>query len=504
MTISVRAGTAVATAWLCLGVAVEGSTVAQPSALPAAPQGGTRTETDCRNFRCLYVDPDHPAANDATSTNDNSASRPWATIGRALWGSTNRDAPNRAQAATAGDIVRIRCGRYTTTGTNQNGFVGIALSPVNQGTATKPLRMQSYDNEFACIDIVFTSGYGSAIGTQQKNYVHWSGFNLNENNIPWNAAVFGHQSAQVWIGGDPQAVGNLVENTRLRGTATGSRDGDNYTVLRLHGTDRTTIRNVHISDVGGTDENSGCILWYYSTGVTVEHSTLENCGSGIYMKGDNPPSPYEGPYTIRFNRFSNNHYGLIALRSANATPEEPGLIYQNIFEGGTQTFRFNHYSDITDPNDLKVINNVFAGASEWCVEISGNFTRNAGVLYQNNICVSAGGPAFGSGSGGTNVTSFEPARFLARHNVYQNVSSRGFALDSVSFANWRSNLGQDNVPPIGLVTNDRLFADEDYHPAPGSPALNHGRAVYGVGGADGTPVNAGPYINGDEVIGHTE
>jgi hypothetical protein len=169
----------------------------------------------------------------------------------------------RTAAARAGDVVDIACGLYETTGPNSNGFFGVALSPVNNGAPGQPIRIQSSNNQFACIQVRFTSGSGSVIGSHNKSYIQWSGFDLNETNTPW-APEHGHQSAQVWISGDESqttAVGNVVENTRLRGTRTSARDGDNYTPFRMHGTADTTIRNVHISDVGMTDENSACILW---------------------------------------------------------------------------------------------------------------------------------------------------------------------------------------------------------------------------------------------------
>lgn len=453
--------------------------------------------------KTLYVN--GTTGNDSVSYAANGPSAPWRSIGRALWGSTNRNAPNSGEAARAGDIVDIACGMYETTGTNTVGFSGIALSPVNSGTASQPLRIQSTNNQFACIQVRFTSGTGSVIGTAEKNYVQWSGFDLNEVNTPWTSSV-GHQSAQAWISGGGDAstasVGNVIENSRFEGTRTSARDGDNYTPIRLHGTRGTTIRNVHVRNVGMTDENSGCVLWYFTRDVTIEHSEFERCGAGIYMKGDMPPSPQGGYYTIRYNRFINNNIGIIAHRAANASPSSPGLIYQNIFVGGIYGVMLNQFADVTNANDLKFLNNVFVSQSQWCFEVRGNLDSNAAMLFQNNICVATAGTAIGS-SGNTTTANLQTSRFLARHNVYQGVSGAFSTIggNNISFANWQSTYGQDNAAPASIVSSATIFSDSDYHLASGSPALDRGRAAYGIGGSDGTSINAGAYITGNETIG---
>jgi len=453
--------------------------------------------------KTLYVN--GSTGNDSTSYAANGPSAPWRSIGRALWGSTNRGAPNGAEAARAGDVVDVACGMYDTPGPNANGFTGIALSPVNNGTAGQPIRIQSSTNQ-PCIQVRFTSGSGSVIGTHDKSYVQWSGFDLNETNTPWDVS-HGHQSAQVWISGDEAgttAVGNVVENSRFQGTSTSARDGDNYTTIRLHGTSGTTIRNVYVRNVGQTDENSGCILWYFTKNITIEHNRFERCGSGIYMKGDSLPT-HPGFYTIRFNRFVDNHIGIIAFTNANAAPATPGLIHQNIFERGQYGVKLNAFGDDRNPNDLKFLNNIFSGQSSWCLEVRGDLIGNAGMVFQNNICVGSGDAAIGS-DGGTTAASLQAARFLANHNVYQNVSQTRFStvsLTEVSFSSWQSTYGQDAAAPAGLITSSPLFADTDFHAAATSPALNRGRAAYGVGGANGTPIHAGPYITGAEVIGPT-
>jgi hypothetical protein len=451
--------------------------------------------------KTLYVS--GATGNDSTSYAANGPSAPWRSIGRALWGSTNRAAPNSAEAARAGDVVDIACGTYDTTGPNANGFVGIALSPVNTGTASNPIRIQSSTNQ-PCVQVRFTSGSGSVIGTHNKSYIQWSGFDLNETNTPWDVS-YGHQSAQYWQSGDEAgttSIGNVIENSRFEGTRTSARDGDNYTTIRLHGTRGTLIRNVHVRHVGMTDENSGCVLWYFTNNITIEHSQFERCGSGIYMKGESQPVARTGFYTIRYNRFVDNHIGIVAFAGANASPSTPGLIHQNIIDGGQYGIMLNQFGGDANSNDLKFLNNIFVRQSSYCLEMRGELLANAAMLWQNNICVGSGDIAIGS-DGGTTPASLQTARFLAKHNVYQNVSQTRFSTvgERVSFSNWQSTHGQDKAAPAGLITSSRLFADADFHLAAGSPALGRGRAAYGIGGPDGTPINAGPYVTGAEIIG---
>jgi hypothetical protein len=451
----------------------------------------------------LYVDGN--SGNDSVTYAQNGPANPWRSIGRALWGSTNRSSPNANEAARAGDVVHITCGVYDTTGPNANGFIGIALSPVNNGTAAQPIRIQSVNNQFACIRVRFTSGSGSIIGSANKSYIQWSGFDLNEVDAPWSSA-HGHQSAPYWLSGDEQgtnAVGNVIENSRFEGTVTSARDGDNYTMIRLHGNSGTTIRNVHIRNVGQTDENSGCILWYYTKNITIENSQLENCGSGIYMKGDALPTRIGlGYFTIRYNRFIDNHVGIIAFTNANASAATPALIHQNIFIGGVYGVKLNNWGDDRNPNDLKFINNVFTGQSSWCMEVRGDLIANAAMLFQNNICVGNNDAAIGS-DGGSTTASYQTSRFLAVNNLYRNIAQNRFSTIGAvetSFTTWQNTYGQDAG---SANTSATIFSDADFHLTATSPARNRGRAVHGIGGATGTVIHAGPYITGTEIIGLT-
>ena len=83
----------------------------------------------------LYVNA--TAGNDATSYATNGPNAPWRTIGRAAWGSTNRDARVSSEAARAGDVVLVAAGTYSTVATNQRATP--SLYTQNQGTPGNPI-----------------------------------------------------------------------------------------------------------------------------------------------------------------------------------------------------------------------------------------------------------------------------------------------------------------------------------------------------------------------------
>lgn len=72
-------------------------------------------------------------------------SLPWATIGRAVWGSTNRSSPNASEAAAAGDIVSIAGSaslvspQLYTTSVSVRDLNSPVYTTVNEGTLGNPI-----------------------------------------------------------------------------------------------------------------------------------------------------------------------------------------------------------------------------------------------------------------------------------------------------------------------------------------------------------------------------
>lgn len=80
---------------------------------------------------------DATAGSDAvTYAANDGATACWRTLGRAMWGTTNREARNGAEAAKAGDLVLVR-GDHSAPGTGRRNDV--AFLSENSGTPGNPI-----------------------------------------------------------------------------------------------------------------------------------------------------------------------------------------------------------------------------------------------------------------------------------------------------------------------------------------------------------------------------
>jgi hypothetical protein len=113
--------------------------------------------------KTLYVN--GVTGNDATTYDDNNVANPWRTIGRAAWGSTDREARNPDQAARAGDTVLVAAGTYAGPGT------GTRNSPTyyaaNEGTSVAPIVFRAVGT----VVLTLSSGNGPVIGSLGRNYM---------------------------------------------------------------------------------------------------------------------------------------------------------------------------------------------------------------------------------------------------------------------------------------------------------------------------------------------
>lgn len=439
--------------------------------------------------KTLYVD--GASGSDGVSYAENSASRPWKTIGRAAWGSTSRAAPNPSEAARAGDIVRIAAGTYATAGTDQRFLP--AYNPANSGQPGRPIRFEAD----GAAHLTFASGAGPMIGAEGKDYIEWSGFHIAEAMAPSVP-----DTGPVLIA---RSTGGGVENCTLVGNPNwASRIGDNYDGIRIHGAQGQRIANNRFIGYGGDtgDENHNGIETYFAADLVIEHNEFENNGSGIYLKGNNPRAPTVGRFTIRYNYFTNNNEA-IRVMLAPSTADQPNLIAQNVFYRNRIAVNIQVFDrGPADPRHAKVVNNVFVeNMAALYVGGSGGLPENAGHVFANNI-VSGGERA---------VYSYHPLQTLAtkpmlvvEHNLYHRVETHALIESREhDLGSWRRATSQDSADPLS-VRADPLFVDaakRDFRLKPSSPAAALGRARFGVGGPEGTPIPAGAYITGSEMIG---
>jgi hypothetical protein len=198
--------------------------------------------------KTLYVN--GTTGNDATTWAANGPSSPWRTLGRAAWGSTNRDVPSPGQAAQAGDIVFVAAGTYSGPGTMDNDN-GPTFNPANSGVAGNPIVFEAQGT----VHLTLSSGAGPVIGAHHRNYITWRGFTINEVTAP---PVPDMGPAIIDTG-----TGITIERCTLIGNPNSTWD-DNHTGIRLETAPFATLRNNRISNfyntgAGSNEENGACI-----------------------------------------------------------------------------------------------------------------------------------------------------------------------------------------------------------------------------------------------------
>ena len=442
--------------------------------------------------KTLYVN--GSTGSDATSYAANGPTNPWRTIGRAAWGSTNRSAPNGGEAARGGDTVLIAAGTYTTTGAGYR--YEVAYLPANSGSAGNYITFEGQGT----VVLNYSGGIGPVIGAYNRNYIRWKNFTINEANANY------HPDTGPVIAVDSHHV--ILEQLRLTGRNAGPVVGDNYNGIRLERATDVEVRNCIISGFGRSldSNNHTGITTYYSGRILIEHNEIANSGTGIYLKANfnqsGPPFDF-GYITIRLNSIHDNVQGISFHRSPN-TAAAPTLVYQNIFANHSQmAFWFKPFdSGNTDPRHAKVFNNTFIN-NETATAALLVLVDNSGNLVQNNIFV--GAPNQFSTTwrpeNDTNNPPYNSSRLQWVRNLAYGMTSYGnFNSRSYNLAGWKTATGQD----VDSISSDPMFVNSaagDYRLGASSPARTLGRAIYGVGGADGATIPAGAYITGSEIIG---
>lgn len=477
----------------------------------------------------LYVNNSgSPSCSDATAKASNSAAAPWCTIERARKGATFGSGANSGEAAAAGDVVHITCGTYEATPTDAN--FQVALNPVNEGTSGNPIRFQAVNNQAACIRVTpnggsITAGNGSIIGAIDRDYIEWAGFNFNETDWPWGSGCAdlcsGYQNGFVlFYSTDPVVPipGGKIELSTLTGTVTTSREGNNYTAIRIQKAS-VTIKNNTCTDFGVADHNNACMISYFGVGIVVEQNRLLNSGAGLYFKNNSLLVAGTSQHIVRKNYIAVNNTGVFCYQNCNGTALAPILIYQNVIVGGEKCFQvLGLDTDVQNPLHVHIVNNTCynqtSGSEPYFFRVGGSINTGAGWKIYNNIASVASGSVLADGGAGSG--DLDTAKLLFEHQVYHSIAGT-FAswsgIGSISLATWKATYGQDNTSPAAITT-DPVFvsAGTDFRLCTGagtpsgscagaSNALTQGRVIDSIGGVDGATIPAGAYITGNECIG---
>jgi len=440
----------------------------------------------------LYVD--IATGNDAVTYNDNSANRPWSTIGRAAWGSTSRSSPNSSQAAKAGDTVIVRSGTYNAAASSGQRYEP-AYNPINSGLAGNPITFKSE----GIVYLRSTNASGPVIGALNKNYIIWDGFIIDEqfvNTIPDTGPVV------LWSANNCE-----IRNCNIKGFA---RWTDNHNAIRLEYTNNCIVRNNilwNVWDAAGINLNAAAIMTYATKDVLIEHNEIYNCETGIYLKGPSGGANINERATVRYNLIRNT-----GVQGIEAHRQYVAYIYQNVIRDAYQGRSASGIRVINFPNDpygpspanIRIVNNVIKGMyTALSIAVSSSGT---GHLIYNNIIANVNDVY--------DALSTETARFSNKsvidveHNIYYSFRSIGnIGGNWYAFSSYKSTTGQDAAFPSSSNV-DPLFVNlelNDFHLRTGSPASNAGIDVLDLNGNGNTTdrISAGAYITGTEVIGPT-
>ena len=476
------------------------------------------------------IPPGNPLYVNATTGDDarskaqaRNSSSPWASIHRAYKGAAPGGGTVSSAAADAGDtiIVTDTTSAYNCYALNQNGFGGVALEPVNNGSVGAPIRLQAADNAANKIKIQWgDTNRGAVLGGNTKSYLEYSGLILDETLLPpsiYDAPGNWSQASMVWLADCDHC---LVERSKFTGLNVPSTEGinpnrthDNYSAIRLHGSTGVgwsdiTIRDCHFTDwgvVSGGSHNNAGILWYFPGGaITVEYCLFENSGNGMYWKGGSSTNNLVAA-TVRNSHFRGNHINMALFVGAKGSSASPSMVYQNIMEAPVETCikMSNLGSEL--PSHVKFVNNVICGG-DYPVGIWGSWSAEGplGFEFHNNII--RGGNfqrAYRDDAGGFSTTDLVATDFDFANNVYTNCDPDVFVNlgANLSFSSWQGTYGYDTGGVLSTQTIFTNYAGQDFTLASSSPAIGVGRAKFGIGGTADAQINAGAYITGSETFG---
>lgn len=433
----------------------------------------------------LYVDA--ARGDDAVTYAANSATTPWRSLDRALRGARRPNAAIASEAAQAGDVVLVAAGRYTVRGTGTR--YEPAFNPINSGTAAAPIVIRAQgrvDLAHDCANACDRSAAGPVLGTLGREYIHWIGFHVDENDVTIHPDT---GSTVVWDS----------ENVTLDGcTIQGRRQtyNDNHNGVRFEFARNSTVRNCRIHDIQGADagdrvwhHNGAGVMLYGSHGITIEHNEITGCGSGVFPKGND-----NSGITIRFNLIRGCNKGVRVSYSGSAAA--PVRIYQNIVIDGasaTPSDRGHGVNLAENAVNVAVVNNTFVNLSSGIY--FSNHMNQSSLLIQNNIMSNA---QYGFWTESANVKTWS-----ADHQTYHLVGRWIYgATNTTSLTTWQNGINDDRASTI----DDPQFvapAQRDFRLAAGSPARNAGVDVLDLNnnGQSNDRIARGAYVTGTEVIG---
>lgn len=443
----------------------------------------------------LYVDANR--GNDAVARANNSATSPWRTIGRAAWGHADRNKPNSAEAARAGDTVSIVAGNYDFDG-RINQRWGVVYNPVNQGTSAAMITFRA----LGPVRLTAPAAAAPVIGCFERSFIAWQGpFELSETSISISP-----DTGTVVLA---SAQGCGVDGITVDGNGAPAYD-DNHTGVRIEGCRSCYVKNSTIRNVlhqRGNHNGSGVML-YNSDQTLIEHNLIQAVDNAVFIKGVFAVNDPQSQSIVRHNLMVDCGECVIVSDSRDSR------IYQNVIrdaEIGLNLLAREAGENFHPVGDWFVNNTVDAMTSA-CVLVGGGPWHD-GVRVWNNVFT------------GCPWVNYRDAPFVTataiswEHNVYHGFT-KAFAKDSspgdYSLGNWQKRFAQDSATPTSASANP-MFANtaaDDFRLCTGrgrpqagcggaSPALQQGVDVLDLNrnGSTTDVIAAGAYVDNAETIG---
>jgi hypothetical protein len=424
-----------------------------------------------------------PACSDSTTYANNSASSPWCTFGRAVWGqATYSTTGTPSEAAQAGDTVIVSPGTYTGPQTNSKFLC--AFSPVNNGSAGSYITFKAeYPSSTTTTGnrtVLETTGAyaqgsgGCVIGGSGESYHIWDGFYIDID----NAYVKNDTGPVVAWASDYITFQNLYITATTTPVA---NTDDNLTGIRVEQANHITIKNNYIENILSSNDHGAAVQGYNSRNVLIEHNEVRTSNDGIYAKGEITGQQTQLDWIVRYNLCVDNEHGVL-------TGGVEGIdIYQNIITGSIRAFRVLSYTTPrVVPLNVNFYNNTVADNTYGFFWSNADEANNRNMILYNNIFSGGTRGVYWEGPNTKMYNSNNDVDFS--YNYYQGSTTE----TNVAWATWTgATYGQDAGATQGSGTLYVNSSTGNYKLEADSPA----RTVSSTSG----PVGA--YITGNEEIG---
>jgi len=413
-------------------------------------------------------------------------------------------------ATSPGDIVNLTAGTYAHATTDCTFYQHPALACIRgSGTESKPIIIQAAPGDE---DQVIIDGSNTYAGIMLRDYDYITIRNLEFANLT-NVGIFSQGVRHTSISSSDNtglSVGVIIENNYFHDIKA-NLAGGNIGAIRLDSGKNWTIKNNRIENICGTTSegcrwiNSACIYSYVVINARIENNYCANSGAFVHWKDsvvDENNNPTIHGSTVKYNFSENIHHGFY-ISHGDSNPESSNhTVTNNIFTDligaclalftytadGAQSVNYVYEHNICDNADV----NVYSKSAE-VLSAKGNIFSNPRNTWSHSY-------RYFQDSNATLVS--------ANYNIYSPTFSKAEMLYDAgglgfnTLDEWKAAVIPSKITPNNPDQHSKefniseIYSDinrNDFSPPNSSPLLGF------MSNGD----NAGPYQNGNEVIGLT-